>query len=324
METAGEDPSRRRKPGSGAAHSARLGFLAVAAAAVLWALAATVARSLFEDGVSPLELSQARAYLAFGGFALLRRWRREPRRRRVRTRPPTIRLVALGASIALVNAAYYIAIEHLAVAVAIVIQYTAPALVVGWIAARTRVRPPPDVLLAVVLAIVGVALAAGIGSGELRTTSMVGLVAAGASALLFAMYTLLSQDAAGSYGPTGAMFRAFGVAAAIWLVFQAPQGLPAQLLEPANLLRVAYVGLAGTLAPFLLYVWGVERVRAERAVIAATLEPPAAALVAWMWLGQALGATQIVGGILVLAAVLLLQARPHPLLEPPAEPAGYV
>lgn len=322
MKTAGEDPSYRRKPGSGAAHSARLGFLAVAAAAVLWALAATVAGSLFEDGVSPFELAQARAYLAFAGFAALRRWRPD-RPREGRPRVPTAKVIALGASIALVNAAYYIAIEHLAVAVAIVIQYTAPALVVAWVAARLRTRPPPDVLVAVTLAIAGVALAAGLGGG-VGTSSGIGLLAAGASAVLFASYTLLSQDAAAVLGPTGAMYRAFAVAAAIWIVFQVPQGFPTSLVDPDNLLRVLYVGLAGTLAPFLLYVWGVGRVRAERAVIAATLEPPAAALVAWLWLGQALGAMQLVGGTLVLTAVLLLQARPHPQLESTPEPAGYL
>jgi drug/metabolite transporter (DMT)-like permease len=49
-------------------------------------------------------------------------------------------------------------------------------------------------------------------------------------------------------------------------------------------------------------------VAAERASIAATLEPVLAATVAWVWLGQALGPAQIVGGALVLGAVLSLNA----------------
>lgn len=321
MLTAGEDPSVRREPASPGGHSARLGFLAIAVAAVLWAVAATAARSLFEDGVSPLELSQARAYLAFAGFAVLRWWRRDGASRAVRS--PRTKIIALGFSIALVNAAYYVAIEHLAVAVAIVIQYTAPALVVGWVALVTRRRPSGDVLVAVVLAVAGVTLAAGLFNGGSAQTSVVGLVAAGASAILFATYTLLSQDVARVHGPTGTMFRAFGVAAALWVFFQIPQGFPSALIDPSNLPRVAYVGLAGTLAPFLLYVWGIARIRAERAVIAATLEPAAAALVAWVWLDQALTVAQLAGGALVVAAVLLLQARPRPGAKV-AEPTGHV
>jgi DME family drug/metabolite transporter len=72
---------------------------------------------------------------------------------------------------------------------------------------------------------------------------------------------------------------------------------------------VLFVGLAGTLSPFLLYVWGIRRVRAERATIAATLEPVLAALFAWVLLDQSLGPMQISGGVLVCAAVVLLQTR---------------
>ena len=44
----------------------------------------------------------------------------------------------------------------------------------------------------------------------------VGLLAAAASAILFAAYTLLSEKAEGAYGPEGAMFRAFFVASIFW------------------------------------------------------------------------------------------------------------
>lgn len=284
------------------AHPGWHGFLAIALAALLWAVAATAARSLFEDGVSPLELSQARAYLAFAGFLALQLWRSG------RPRAPLItgRAVALGASIALVNAAYYVAIERLAVAVAIVIQYTAPALVVAWLALVRRKMPEPRIAVAVVLALAGVALAAEVATGEVELQT-VGLAAAGSSAILFAAYTVLSQTVAETFGPLGAMVRAFAVASLFWIVFQIPQGVPAALLEPANVVRVLYVGIAGTLAPFLLYVWGIRRVQAERAVIGATLEPPFAAVVAWLWLGQGLTVMQAVGGGVVLGAVLALQ-----------------
>ena len=67
------------------------------------------------------------------------------------------------------------------------------------------------------------------------------------------------------------------------------------------------MGLGGTLAPFLLFVWAVGHVRAARAAIAATLEPVLAAIVAWSWLGQALSLQQVAGGVLVIAAVTRLQ-----------------
>ena len=79
------------------------------------------------------------------------------------------------------------------------------------------------------------------------------------------------------------------------------------------------MGVVGTLLPFLLYIWAVARVRAERAAIAATLEPVLAAALAWVWLGEELSALQVVGGGLVLGAVLMLQpnARKSPDPKPP-------
>jgi drug/metabolite transporter, DME family len=304
LETASQRQEQAPPPGD----SRLVGYLAVAGAAVLWAVAATVAKSLFEDGVEPLELTQARAFLSLLAFALLRPWRR-PAKGKV---SPWL-IVALGLAITLVNAVYYIAIERLDVAIAIVIQYTAPALVVAWIAIGRRKMPAPNILAALTAAVVGVLLVVRPGSGSLADTDAVGLLAAAASAFLFAAYTLLSEKAEGAYGPEGAMFRAFFVASMFWIAFQSFQGWPSSLVDPDNVVRVLFVGLAGTFAPFFLYVWGLKHVRSERAVIAASLEPVAAALIAWVWFGETLSGIQIAGGVLVLAAVALLRERkPEP------------
>ena len=103
------------------------------------------------------------------------------------------------------------------------------------------------------------------------------------------------------------MFRAFAIAAIIWLVLLAAQGLPDELLRAENVVRILVIGIGGTLIPFSLYVWGIRHVRVERGIIVATLEPPFAAMIAWVWLGQALAPLQVVGGILVIAAVTTLQ-----------------
>ena len=287
------------------------GYAAVAAAAALWALAAVVARRAFDDGVNPVELTESRAVLAAVGFALLpASWRRPAASRRAA-------IVALGVALALVNSTYYFAVSRIPVATALVIQYTAPALIVGWTAVLARRRPAADVAAALVAALVGVVLVVDLPAGLGGRMDGAGVAAAVASAFFFASYTVLAERTGAAYGSTGAMFRGFVVAAVIWTLYQAPRGFPDELLERSNVPEVLFVGIAGTLLPFLLYAWGIRHVLAERASIAATLEPVIAAVVAWAWLGQNLAPVQVAGGLLVVAAVVALQVgRRRPLVVP--------
>lgn len=276
------------------------GLIAIAIAAALWAIAAIVAKQLFEAGVSPFELAMARAVIAALGLAVVDYlW--QPSRSLI-----TWRILILGLSLALVTASYYVAIQHLSVAVAVVIQYTAPALVVIFEAWRSRRLPPLITAIAVVMALLGVALVSGIGNHQLQV-SAVGLVAAGLSAIFFSSYTLLSEALVNTYSAIGVMFRGFLVSSLFWLAVQIPQGIPAAIFSAQNGLGILFVGIGGTLIPFCLLCWGIQQVRAERGAITATLEPVIAALLAWLWLGQTLSWSQLLGGGLVLAAVVSLQ-----------------
>jgi DME family drug/metabolite transporter len=280
-----------------------LGLGAIGLAAALWAVAATVASNLFDAGVEPAELAASRSVVAAVGFALIRERRGPP----LRTGPGFV--IALGLSIALVNATYYLAIDRLNVAVAIVLQYMAPALVVLWVAGVNRRLPSRHVVAGVVAAIAGVILVSELPRGKFGTLDGFGISMGLASALLFATYTLLSEKVGATYGPLGTLRRAFPVAALFWIAYQSTQGWPGELFDPDNIVEVLLVGIGGTLAPFLLYLWGVQRVRAERATIAATLEPALAALIAWIWLDQTLSVMQIAGGFLIIGAVVAVQRR---------------
>jgi len=303
----------KRHPFHGSSGSL-VGLVAVAGAATLWAVGAAVARTLFDDGVPPIELVQARSYISVVGLAVLPAAWRKPEVANHRA------VIALGLAIAFVNTFYYLAIQRLAVAVALVLQYTGPAMVVAWVALTTRKRPPIEILVALVATFWGVVLASELIGADVGALDLVGIACGIGSAVMFATYTVVSEKASDVYGVIGALFRGFCVASVLWLIFQIPQGWPHALTSPEHLPRVLFVGVAGTLAPFLLYLWGVEKIRAERAVIAATLEPVVAGVVAWIWLDQVLSGLQLVGGLIIVVAVASLQIRRG--TRAPVVPAG--
>lgn len=304
-----------------------LGLLAVVGAAACWGVAAAVAKDLFDSGVEPLELAQARSYIAAVGFSLLPgAWSAAPvgsasgpkwRRRLGIDRKSAPALIGLGLSIPAVNGVYYLAIQRLAVAVALVLEYSAPVLVVAWTAIRTRKFPRPLLLGTLAAAVVGVVFVAELPAGDIGSLDGIGLMLGLAAAVFFSTYTLLNEAAGARLGPIPAMARAFAVAALFWLVYQIPRGFPHALVDSENILRVLFIGIGGTLVPFLLFIWGVSKVKSEKAAIAATIEPPLAGAIAWLWLGERLSAMQVGGGLLILAAVAALQLeRSKPILAP--------
>ncbi|MBE9168607.1 EamA family transporter [Pleurocapsales cyanobacterium LEGE 06147] len=106
----------------------------------------------------------------------------------------------------------------------------------------------------------------------------------------------------------GVMLKVFAIASLFWLAYQLTQGILQILLAPENIPNVFYVGFAGNLLPYLLFFWCIQRVQAERAAIAATLEPVVAGVLAWVWFfGQTLNLMQIVGGFLIVVAITWMQ-----------------
>src|SRR5581483_11674188 len=208
--------------------------------------------------------------------------------------------VLFGISIAGANFTYYASLSRLPVAIAITVQYTAPGLVVLWSALAERHRPSGRVVAALIAAVIGVALLSELPSvltsGHLRVDAL-GLVLSVAAAFSFATYMVSGEYVAKALGAQGSVLRGFCVASVLWMVVQAVRGRPDTLLTPRFWPGIAFLAVATTIAPFLLFVWGLERVRAHDAGIVSTLEPLTAAVLAFVWLGQSLSPVQILGGL---------------------------
>jgi drug/metabolite transporter (DMT)-like permease len=72
---------------------------------------------------------------------------------------------------------------------------------------------------------------------------------------------------------------------------------------------IAYIAVMGTIAPFGFYLAGVSLIRSTRASITATLEPISAGVFAFVFLAEHMAPLQVLGGLLVIGAVILLQLK---------------
>jgi drug/metabolite transporter (DMT)-like permease len=296
--------------------------LACIIAAACWAANAVVAAGAFELGVTPDRLAEARvvvALLPLAAYLLMaRRDLMQPPRAAVRP------LIVFGACIVAVNFAYYVAIDRVPVGVAISLQYTAPVLVLAGSAVAARHTPHATVWLAGALTLAGAVLVSGALAGSAQRLDGIGLAAGGAAALTFAGY-LVTAEMAGRRGahPVTTLFIGFCVAALIWAVVLPVWDWPFALLaDPQVAWRVVAVGLLGTLLPFALTVAALRWISSAVAGIATTMEPVLAALLAWIFLAQALGTPQLLGGALVIAGVVTAQVTRR--RDPEATPIEIV
>ena len=79
------------------------------------------------------------------------------------------------------------------------------------------------------------------------------------------------------------------------------------VLVPEQLFMFLYVVVFSTIIPFLLFFVGLRYLSATNVSVTSSLEPVIAAVTAYLFLGETMGFLQMIGGLLVLAAVFMLQ-----------------
>ena len=302
-----------------------VGYGLVVAAIVLWSINATVAKIVVDSGgLSALRLSAVRgtgaAVLLFAGVAIF-----APRTLRV-TRHELGYLAIFGiCGLAFVHLLYFTAITHLDIGIALVIEYLAPVLVALW--ARFFVHEPVRRRLwyALALALAGLSLVAEIWSGG-GALDGIGVAAALAGAFAYALYILMAEHSVrGGRDVYSLLAWGFLFAALFWAVVQPWWGFPedvmtsnASLLGRLNdyelpvWLLIAYIVVLGTVVPFIFMITALRHIPATRATVVAMIEPVLAGVVAYAWLGEEISVEQLIGGLLVLAAIVLAQTARGP------------
>jgi drug/metabolite transporter (DMT)-like permease len=289
----------------------KIGYLYVTLAAILFAVSGTAAKFLFNRGITSYQMIQLRVTLSFCGLLL---WLLLRNRSLLKIDLQDLfyfmllGILGIGAAQFL----YLFAISKITVAAAILLHYTGPVFVAVYAAIFLHQKLNRNSILAIFGTLVGCFLVVGAYSLDLLSLNRSGIIGGILAAVAFATYSLLSEYGMRKYNPWTVLLYGLLFAALIWNILHPPLKALLQPYFPVEWFWILFIRTCGTILPFGLYFEGINRIRATHASITATLEPISAGFIAAIFLGETMAPLQILGGLLVIASIILLQTKPNP------------
>jgi drug/metabolite transporter (DMT)-like permease len=206
------------------------------------------------------------------------------------------------------------ALRYIPAATLTFLFYTYPAWVAVIGAVRGTERMTGRRAFALALSLGGLALMVGMpGAGGLHP---LGALLALASALLYAAYIPLIDALGRGIPPAVTSTYATVGAGAILAVVALAQGGLALRFAPIGWAAILIIAVMSTVLAFLAFLRGLAEIGPVRTAIVSTIEPFWAALLGSVVLRQQISARTLAGGLLIAAAVILLQLGPRATAAP--------
>ena len=282
-------------PPNGVSNERTLGILLVSASAIVFGLTGVLTKSISADA---LTVSCWRGFVGFLLIGAYVRWR--PRRAgekpdmRLGWRGWLVAVVGAAASIAFISAFKFTYVANVAV-----IYATAPFVtaLLAWLLVREPFRAPT--LAAAIVSLTGVAIMvhSGFGSGNLFGDGLAALMTIGSALYMIMIRAFRDTPVVWAGAVSAFLLFIFG-----WFVTD-----PLAITTWDAVLLVVF-GASFALAS-ILWTEGSRLIPAPESALLGAAEVPAAVLLAWLFLSEVPPAASILGGAIVLAAVLAHGAR---------------
>lgn len=203
---------------------------------------------------------------------------------------------------------YIFAITSIGMGIASVLLYSAPIWVAVYGFLFQGELFNKQKVIALILSIVGMILIAEVFNKNRLPFSTLGLLAGLGSGIGYAAYIIINKKITlRGYNAWTVNAYGIGIGALVLLLFQDPTQLRITLATPSVSIWLLVLGVVPTLGGGLAFYAGLQKVPAVNASITATFEPVVAVILGWMIFAEKLSFPQILGGILILSAVILIQ-----------------
>lgn len=275
-----------------------LGLLLIITSAISFGAMPVFARLAYAAGADPITVLFLRFSIAAVVMILIMILTRTPFPRGL----ILVELILLGA-IGYVgeSLAYFMALTMASAGLVALLLYIYPALVTALSAIFLKEHLTPAKIVALFLALSGTALTIRITSGG----STLGILLGIAAAVDYAIYIVLGSRIVRRSGPLGSTTVIIVSTASVYAGIVAIRGVtfPATSIGWIAILAIA---LISTVLAFTTFFGGLKRIGPTNASTLSTFEPIVAVIMAAIVLGESISPIEFLGGVLILAAVVVL------------------
>lgn len=211
-------------------------------------------------------------------------------------------LILMGAVVYVSQSlSYFTALSMAAPGLVAILLYLYPAFVTVLMAVFLKSPITKTKILALTLCLTGTYFTIGLeGGGQIA-----GIILAITAAFIYALYTITGSEVARKSGafPSSAV-----IMISAGLVFGGLVALRGGRFptNPIGWLSVLALALVSTVFAIAAYLAGLKRIDPANAAMISTLEPVVAVVLSVIFLGEAVTPSKVMGGSLILAAVILL------------------
>lgn len=276
---------------------------------LLWALNLSITKHILNEGMLPLTYGTLRygfAALVFLGMALYVE-------RTIRLRREDLRLLAFAALVLWLNQMSFVfALDATSASTIGLVLGAVPIFAALFGLLLRTERATRRFWVAALVSFAGVGLVA-LGSGGGFSSELDGILLGLSTAATWAAYSVIAAPLMRTYSPTQMSAIVLPVT---WLAI-AFSGLPHTTDQDWSLgWDVWTLVVVATLGPLMLtnVLWfrTIHRIGANRATLAANLQPFVAAVLAVALLSESLNLTQIAGGLLIAFGIVIVRRRARP------------
>ena len=284
-------------------------------AAFLFALNGSVAKAQIEAGLSPVQVTEIRT-LGCAVILLIVIALTKPASLKVRrSEMPFLLLFGILAYL-LTPFLFFLSVSLLPVAIAALLAFLAPVLVALWLRFVKHEPVGRGIWVSLALVVGGLLLVSQVWSG--MTLNALGVFYGLLTAAALAAYLLLGEEGARRRDVMSLAFWGFAIATVTWSILAPWWTFPWSLLgTTTSMFDGAVTGIPVwslvvlmiivSVVPFVLVLMSLQRIGAQRGGILGTTEPVWAAIIAFVLLGEVISPTQGLGGLIVLAGVIVAE-----------------